>query len=91
VAAGNGHVWHLFVVRAAEREAFQARLRDRGVQTAIHYPIPPHRQAAFRQWRDLVLPVTERLHDQVVSLPMSPTLSEDDVSTVIEAVNALAP
>jgi dTDP-4-amino-4,6-dideoxygalactose transaminase len=83
----NGHAWHLFVVRTAERDAFQARLLARGIETAIHYPIPPHHQKALAQLRGLSLPITERIHQEVVSLPLSPVLSDEDVTCVIEAVN----
>ncbi len=81
------HVWHLFVVRVTDRQAFQNHMLSAGVQTAVHYPIPPHQQAAFPEWHGLSLPVTERLHREVVSLPISPVHSERDITTVIEAVN----
>lgn len=82
------HVWHLFVVRCLDRSALQSHLSARGVQTLIHYPIPPHRQAAYDEISSLSLPLTEAIHDEVLSLPISPTMTPDDVNAVIEAVNA---
>lgn len=81
------HVWHLFVVKTIERVQFQQHLIDRGVQSLIHYPIPPHQQLAYSEFANLSLPLTEKLHQTVVSLPMSPVLSEEDVVKVIEACN----
>jgi dTDP-4-amino-4,6-dideoxygalactose transaminase len=82
------HVWHLFVVRCAHRDALQRHLQAHGIQTQVHYPVPPHRQPAYADLRNARLPLTERLHDEVLSLPMGPTLSEEAVSKVIEACQA---
>ncbi|MFT0867452.1 DegT/DnrJ/EryC1/StrS family aminotransferase [Pseudomonas sp. CAM1A] len=82
------HVWHLFVVRTAQREALQKHLMACGVQTLIHYPIPPHKQSAYKEWNELSFPVAERLHDEVLSLPMGPTLSDEEVDQVITACNS---
>lgn len=84
----NSHVWHLFVVRVAERDRFIQELSTAGVQTQIHYPIPPHRQACFPAFHKLCLPITESIHNEVVSLPISPMMLESDVSAVVRAVNA---
>ena len=82
------HVWHLFVVRVADRAAFQQRLLDRGVHTAIHYPIAPHQQAAYaKELGHLRLPLTEAIHREVVSLPISPALTDEQVAHVIAVVN----
>ncbi len=89
-AAGQ-HAWHLFVVRSEFRDQLQQHLAQQGVQTLVHYPIPPHRQQAYPQLAHLSLPLTERLHQQVLSLPMDPTLSEDQVSYVITACNEYDP
>jgi Predicted pyridoxal phosphate-dependent enzyme apparently involved in regulation of cell wall biogenesis len=85
VAREEQHVWHLFVVRCACRDALQRHLLAHGIQTQVHYPVPPHRQPAYVALRNAHLPLTERLHDEVLSLPMGPTLSEDAVDRVIEA------
>jgi dTDP-4-amino-4,6-dideoxygalactose transaminase len=89
VKAGEAsHVWHLFVVRVADREAWQQWLHDRGIQTAVHYPIAPHQQEAYAQeLGGVVLPLTERLHREVLSLPISPVLTDEQVSYVIKMIN----
>jgi dTDP-4-amino-4,6-dideoxygalactose transaminase len=79
------HVWHLFVIRSAYRDALQAHMQAHGIQCQVHYPVPPHRQPAYPGLQGLSLPVTERLHDEVLSLPMGPTLSADAVERVIDA------
>jgi dTDP-4-amino-4,6-dideoxygalactose transaminase len=84
----NGHVFHLYVVRTQYREKLQKQLADKGIQTLIHYPIAPHKQAAYKDWASQKLPVTEQIHEQVVSLPMSPILTESDAARVVEVVNA---
>lgn len=81
------HVWHLFVIQTSQREALQQHLNDAGIQTLIHYPIPPHKQKAYSEWNELSLPLTEQIHQQVLSLPMDPTMSDEAVTKVIAAVN----
>ncbi|MGN2671752.1 DegT/DnrJ/EryC1/StrS family aminotransferase [Aliivibrio fischeri] len=81
------HVWHLFVVRSEEREALQRWLSQNDVQTLIHYPIPPHKQQAYSSWNEQVKPVTEMIHQQVMSLPLDPTMSDEAVDRIIELVN----
>lgn len=81
------HVWHLFVVRTGQREKLQKHLSEAGVQTLIHYPIPPHQQKAYPQFHKLSLELTERIHNEVLSLPMDPTMSDNDVERVISACN----
>lgn len=84
------HAWHLFVVRSECREQLQQHLAQQSVQTLVHYPIPPHRQQAYPQLADLSLPLTERLHEQVLSLPMDPTLTASSVQHVIDACNSFS-
>lgn len=80
-------VWHLFVVRHPRRDALQERLAEAGVDTIIHYPIPPHLSGAYAaEFEGAVLPVAERLADEVLSLPMGPHLPMDDATRVAEAV-----
>lgn len=81
------HVHHLFVVQTAERDAFQQYLADHGVQSLIHYPIPPHKQACYKTWNSRSYPITERLHHQVLSLPISPVMTQDEVKRVVETIN----
>lgn len=84
------HVWHLFVVRTPRREALQSHLAECGVQTVVHYPIPPHHQQAYSCLKGCHLPETEAIHREVLSLPMSPVLDAVACGAVIEAVNAFA-
>ena len=80
-------VWHLFVVRVEQRQSFQEYLLKNGIQTVIHYPIPPHKQQAYKELNDLHFPLTEDIHRTIISLPMSPVLSKEEVDTVIEVMN----
>ncbi len=92
VAPWGEPVWHVFVVRTPARDALQEHLRQAGVETLIHYPVPPHLQGAFASL-DLPAgsnPISEAIHREVLSLPMGPHLADDDVDTVIEAVRAFA-
>lgn len=86
----NAHVWHVFVVRTSRRDEFQKYLAARGIQTLIHYPTPPHHQPAYSELSGLSLPITEAIHQGVISLPISPVMSNKEVDQVIEAVNAYA-
>jgi len=79
-------VWHLFVVRHHRRDELQRHLADVGVGTMIHYPIPPHKQQAYKQYMNLQLPVTEKIHQSVLSLPIGPLLKENDCHQVIESI-----
>ena len=81
------HVWHLFVIRSQSREKLQNYLTENGVQTLIHYPIPPHKQEAYKDWNNLSFPITEQIHNEVLSLPISPVMSDEEVSKVIEYIN----
>jgi dTDP-4-amino-4,6-dideoxygalactose transaminase len=84
------HVWHLFVVRVPDRDAFRDALQRSGVETSIHYPIPPHRQPAYAATLgSLSLPITEAIHREVVSLPMSPVMTEAQIAYVLRALNSL--
>ena len=91
IAPGNEPVWHVFVVRTSERDRFQAHLKARGIDTLIHYPIPPHRQQAYAAWNARSYPVTERIHAEALSLPLSPVMHEEAVASVIDACNAWRP
>jgi len=92
VRTGATHVYHQYTLRVHERDAFAEALRDRGVGSAIYYPIPVHRQKPFLAlgYGSESLPVTERFTAQVLSIPVHPSLSDDEVSAVVEAVNATA-
>jgi dTDP-4-amino-4,6-dideoxygalactose transaminase len=86
---GTEHVWHLFVVRCARRDELQAHLAVLGVQTMVHYPIPPHRQGAYRSGELAgAWPITDAIHAEALSLPMGPHLTDADALRVAEAVDA---
>ncbi|MFZ4520724.1 MAG: DegT/DnrJ/EryC1/StrS family aminotransferase [Bacteroidales bacterium] len=88
VHSSVSHVWHLFVIRTADRDGLQRYLTDHGVQTLIHYPIPPHKQAAYRDMNSMSLPITEKIHMEVLSLPISPVLTAEDVHQITDLINA---
>ncbi|TDS13691.1 DegT/DnrJ/EryC1/StrS family aminotransferase [Sphingobacterium paludis] len=83
----NSHVWHLFVIRSAQRDDLQKYLLDNDIQTLIHYPIPPHKQKAYEEWNDLSYPISEQMHNEVLSLPISPVMEGSEVEKVIDVVN----
>lgn len=85
------HVWHLFVIRTHHRDRLQQYLAENEIQTVIHYPIPPHRQGAYKEWGNPSLPVTEMIHEQVLSLPISPVMSDEEVARVVEIINGFKP
>lgn len=84
------HVWHLFVVRTPNREALVEHLTECGIQTQVHYPIAPHKQQAYAELNHLHLPLTEQLQEEVLSLPMSPYLSEQERRAVVAAINSFS-
>lgn len=86
--SSNNHVFHLFVVRTKNRDDLQQYLTAHKIQTVIHYPIPPHQQKAFSDWNTLSFPITEQIHAEVLSLPMSPVLMASEVDFIIKTVNA---
>jgi dTDP-4-amino-4,6-dideoxygalactose transaminase len=79
-------VWHIFVVRTPKRERLQKHLADCGIQTLIHYPVPPHRQGAYHEFTNLNLPVSEMIHKEVLSLPMGPAMDASHVQCVCRAL-----
>jgi dTDP-4-amino-4,6-dideoxygalactose transaminase len=83
----NSHVWHVFVVRTENREEFQKYLAENGIGTVIHYPTPPHKQEAYKELNHLSLPVSEQIHREVISLPISPVQMLEQTQYVIDLVN----
>ncbi len=83
----ESHVWHLFTVRTAHRRKLQEYLLANGIQTVIHYPIPPHKQIAYKAWNERSFPLSEMVHDQIISLPISPVMTEEEYHKVAEVVN----
>ena len=86
-AVQNSHVWHLFVIRHSNRDALQDYLKKNNVQTLIHYPIPPHKQKAFTHWNHLQYIVTEKIHNQVCSLPLSQVMSNYELDEIVTVLN----
>lgn len=84
----KAHVWHVFVVRCKDRDAFQKHLEDNHIQTLIHYPTPPHKQEAYKEWNHLSYPITEKIHSEILSLPISPVMTDEEMKKVVEVVNA---
>lgn len=84
----TSNVWHLFVVRVEERERFQNHLEKNGIQTVIHYPIPPHKQKAYSEWNNDSYPISEKIHEQIISLPISPVMKVEEASTVCNVINS---
>ena len=81
------NVWHLFVIRSLQRDKFQSYLTDKGIQTLIHYPIPPHKQLAYKGWNGTCLAITEQIHNEVLSLPISQIMKCDEVEIIVKALN----
>lgn len=85
------HVWHLFVIQTRYRDELHNFLKNNGVQTLIHYPVPPHKQQAYKEWNELSFPLTERIHDEVLSLPMGPTQTTEETKYIVELCNIFSP
>ncbi|MFV8333875.1 DegT/DnrJ/EryC1/StrS family aminotransferase [Flavobacterium sp. GSP14] len=84
----NEHVWHLYVIRTKNRDLLQEYLFERGVQTLIHYPIPPHKQKCYAEFNQLHFPITEKIHQEVLSIPISPVMTSEEVQKVISVLNS---
>lgn len=83
----NAHVFHIFTIRCKQRNALQKFLVDNGVQTIIHYPIPPHKQECYKDWNRLSFPITEQIHNEELSLPMSPVMKIEEIKKVVDILN----
>lgn len=83
----ENNVYHIFPVLCTKRDRLQVYLKKNGVQTLIHYPIPPHKQECYKEWNNWYFPISEQIHHQELSIPISPVLSIKDVHTVIELIN----
>lgn len=86
-SVSGDNVYHVFPIMINCRDEFKKYLADYGIQTIIHYPIPPHKQEAYKEWNGLKFPITEKIHAEELSLPMSPTLKEEQVDYVIKTIN----
>lgn len=85
------NVWHVFPVFSKDRDELQKHLKECGVETLIHYPIPPHKQAAYSEWNSLQFPIAEKMSQTELSLPLYPQMTQSEISQVIEAVNGFVP
>ena len=83
----ESHVWHLFVIRTKDRDKLQEYLKIKGIQTLIHYPIPPHKQNAYKEWNNLSFPITEKIHKEVLSLPISPAMNKEEAFYIAQILN----
>lgn len=83
----NQNVFHIFPIRCEERDRLQTYLEDNGIQTNIHYPIPPHKQECYKGMNGLSFPITEKIHREELSLPMSPVLTVEEVKVIVDAIN----
>lgn len=88
VYSEDAHVWHVFAVRCDNRDKLQQYLKEKDIQTLIHYPVPPHKQDAYKEWHNQSYPISEEIHRTILSLPMSPVLEDAEVEYVMDALNS---
>lgn len=84
----ESHVFHIFAILSPQRDKLQQHLLKAGIETIVHYPVPPHKQEAMHEFANLELPITERIHSEELSLPCNPSMTDEEVSHVIEAINS---
>lgn len=82
-------VHHIFPILSAQRDTLQERLKEHGIQAAIHYPIPPHKQECYAEWQCLSLPITERIHREELSLPLNQAMTDNEVEYVVDTINRI--
>tara|TARA_Y100000385_G_C13036684_1_gene613326 strand:+ start:152 stop:1255 length:1104 start_codon:yes stop_codon:yes gene_type:complete len=83
----EGHVWHLFVIRTKNREKLQNYLKEKGIETLIHYPIPPHKQNAYKEWNNETYIISEKIHYEIISIPISSVMGKKEYVRVVEVLN----
>lgn len=83
----ESHVWHLFVIRCQDRDGLKKYLSENGIETSIHYPIPPHKQVAYTEMNELSYPISEKIHGEVLSLPISPVMTDEEIKYVVDTIN----
>lgn len=84
----DAHVFHLFPVLCKQRDQLQQYLKNNGIETLIHYPIPPHKQKAYEDWNSMILPITEKIHAEELSLPISQVITDEELKVVVKTVNS---
>ena len=86
----DANVFHIFPIRCGQRDELQKYLAEKDVQTIIHYPVPPHKQACYREWNNLSFPITEQIHREELSLPISQVLTDAEAEMVVKIVNSFS-
>lgn len=81
------HVWHIFAIRVQDRNNLKNYLEQNKIQTNIHYPTPPHKQGSYKEWNNLSFPITEKIHNEIISIPMSPVMTNNEINQVVEVLN----
>ena len=87
ITKNSSHIWHQFVIRSPNRDNLQKYLLKNGIKTMIHYPVPPHLQEAYKEMNNEVLPISEKIHKEVLSLPIHPLLTQDDIDKIVNILN----
>lgn len=90
VSSEESHVWHIFAIRTSNRDKLKKHLEENGIQTNIHYPTPPHKQECYKEWHNMNYPVSEEIHKTIISIPISPVLTDEEVKKVVEVINSYA-
>jgi dTDP-4-amino-4,6-dideoxygalactose transaminase len=90
IKSPKAHVWHLFVIRTKQRDTFQKHLFDNGIQTLIHYPLALHKQEAYEEWNTQSYPISEQIHNEVLSLPISGIQSIEETQKIVKVINEYA-
>ena len=84
----DSNVWHLFVIRSAERQLFMNYMGERGIETKIHYPVPFYRQIAFKEFNHLSMPISDKIHNEVLSLPLNVAITDDEINYIADTINS---
>ena len=87
----QSNVFHIFPIRCKQRDALQTYLLNNGVQTLIHYPIPPHKQKCYKEWNERSFPITEQIHQEELSLPINQVLTPEEYQYITEIINKWNP
>lgn len=87
----NEHVWHLYTLRTIYRDIFDEYLRHNGIETSIHYPLPPHKQTSLRIFSKIKLPITEEIHNEIISIPLNPALQTKELNYIVNCINNFMP
>jgi dTDP-4-amino-4,6-dideoxygalactose transaminase len=89
INTNNTHVWHLFTIRFSDRDKLEQLMKNAAIQCLIHYPIPPHKQKCYLSLQNYSLPITEKIHNEIISLPISSIINEDEILKIVEILNTI--